>query len=156
MLSLLTRQVALLGEPEFLVHHGHAWLVWEPGALAPPRTPHEADLGATRLPVAAPPTGPRGSDALCFELIARASPTVLPVGRSPESAIVLDDMTVSRDQCRLVFSDDAWTVELYDGQPATSALTDGAVVHAGALTLTFQTAGGLVRRLRGPPAHEHR
>ncbi len=155
LVSMLSRQVALLGELEFLRQHPHAWLVWEPGAWEPPRSPDESDLGVTKLPVGAPGR-PEAGDALCFELVARSNETVLHVGRSPQSAIVLNDMTVSRDQGRLVFAEGQWSFEATDPPAALVPLRDQAAVRAGGLTLTFHSAEGLVARLRAPSPHEQR
>jgi hypothetical protein len=104
LMSLLSRQLVLLGEDGFLANHGHAWLVWEPGTWQSPTSPSQSDTGETMLPTRGAPAHPGADDPLCFELVTRpdAGETWLKVGRAPDCAIVLNDMTVSRDQLRLV------------------------------------------------------
>jgi Inner membrane component of T3SS, cytoplasmic domain len=156
LVSMLSRQLALLGDHEFLRQHSHAWLVWEPGAWNPPRSPDESDLGATLFPRGAGAGHPEAGDALCFELVTSSNRAVLQVGRGPQCAIVLNDMTVSRVQCQLEFGDGEWQLRQSDASSEAVVLREKAAVRAGGLTLTFHSATGLVERLRTSGAHEQR
>ncbi len=163
LLSLLSRQLLMLKREAFLKRHPHAWLVWEPGNWESPRTPAESDAGATRLPDPLRPAAPVGGDALCFELLVK-SPSAESrwrVGRSSECAIVLNDMTISRDQFQLAFAPGGWSLVNASGaktfigtQPAGERpvpLGDQANLKAGGLRLSFYRPETFIRRLEEAP-----
>ena len=58
LMSLLSRQLVLLGEDVFLANHAHAWLVWEPGTWQSPTSPSQSDTGETMLPSRGAPAHP--------------------------------------------------------------------------------------------------
>jgi hypothetical protein len=150
LMSLLSRQLVLLGEEAFLSTHAHAWLVWEPGTWQSPSSPAESDTGETVLPTRRGPAHPGVDDPLCFELITRAdAETWLKVGRAPDSAIVLNDMTVSRDQLRLVGTPDGWTShDAPGGTAAPLPLGNETTLRAGGVTLSFYQPAAFLERLR--------
>ena len=156
LVSLLTRQVQMLQREEFLKRHPHPWLVWEPGNWDPPRTPTESDIGKTHLPDPSRPAGPGAGDALCFELVAKDSEHLFRVGRSSDCEIVLNDMTVSREQFHLAIKDSVWTlVPLQSARTSLEArdvtgpvkLERAASLQAGGLKLSFVPAPAFVDRL---------
>jgi hypothetical protein len=152
LVSLLSRQLELLGPDGFFKQHPHAWLLWEPGAWQSPSSAHESETGSTRLPVAIRPTHPGVDDALCFELVCKPDvETWLTGGRGSGNDLVLNDMTVSRDQFRLVSGPDGWALHDAPGGAATPRLLGGqATLSAGGLTLTFYEPPAFLDRL----AHE--
>lgn len=154
MLSLLGRQRQLLGA-QFFERYRSDWLVWEPGPWRPARSILTSNTEATHLPSAQSPARPEGEDALCFELkqVAGAS---LTVGRGTENQIVINDLTVSREQFGLQFVDRGWVVHAIaapltvDGKPvapAGSRLSNASVITAGDVRLTFYGADGFPSRL---------
>ena len=96
-----------------------------------------------------------GEDALCFEL-KQVENAVMTVGRGSENHIVINDLTVSREQFALEFSQKAWRVRsrgtplTVDGSPvgeAGAALKNASVILVGDVRLTFYTPEGFPRRL---------
>ena len=154
MLSLLGRQHQLLGA-RFFERYASDWLVWEPGPWRPARSILTSNTEATQLPAAAQPARPVGEDALCFEL-KQVENAVMTVGRGSENHIVINDLTVSREQFALEFSNKAWKVRSrgtplsVDGAPvgeAGAALKNASVILVGDVRLTFYTPEGFPRRL---------
>jgi hypothetical protein len=156
LVSLLTRQVALLQRDGFLKKHPHPWLVWEAGNWDPPRSPAESDAGATRLPDPKRPERPGAGDALCFELVAKDKDHLFKVGRSSECEIVLNDMTISREQFHLDSKAGKWVLvpitnahtQLFGRElEAPIELTRESPLKVGHLTLTFCPAAQFAERL---------
>ena len=158
MCSLLCRQLMLLDEAKFLAQHPYAWLVWEPGKKVAPASPAEHET-STRIPDSKRLPDPANADALCFEL--KVEPDVdarLTAGRSRESDIVLDDMTVSREQFVLHHSEGYWAVlnaagakTSVDGVAAQHkpvVLQGRETITAGGLKLTFYLRKQILERLR--------
>lgn len=154
MLSLLGRQRQLLGA-QFFERYTSDWLVWEPGPWRPARSVLTSNTEATHQPSSTEPARPTGEDALCFELkqVAHAS---LIVGRGTENDIVVNDLTVSREQFLLQFAGRTWRVMprghpvSIDGQPVGEAgqpLRNGSVITAGDVRLTFYASDGFSLRL---------
>jgi hypothetical protein len=152
LLSLLVRQRLKLREG-FSARYPHAWLIWEPGAWTAPSGEQETTSPAAHQDPAA--TQP-GRDALCFELIAAASPLVL--GRASSSGIPINDATLSREHARLHAVPEGWDleaiakqgtrvggVEVAPGQRVR--LTPGAELVLGGIRLTFYDVAGMVARL---------
>ena len=154
LLSLLGRQRRLLGD-KFFERHTADWLVWEPGPWRPARSILTSNIEATQHPSEAEPPRPEGEDALCFEL--KQVPGVsLTVGRGTECHIVVNDLTVSREQFLLEFTEQTWRVRpngaplSVDGTPVGpegSALRNASVIAAGDVRLTFYTPDGFPARL---------
>ena len=82
------------------------------------------------------------------------------MGRSPESDLVLDDMTVSREHFALWSEGDNWFVTVPDQSHATTLvrnnslqpgermkLIDGCSIIAGGVNLTFAQRGKLFPRV---------
>lgn len=156
LVSLLTRQVALLQRDGFLKKHPNPWLIWEPGSWDPPLSPAESDAGATRLPDPKRPDRPGAGDALCFELISKEKDHLFKVGRSSDCEIVLNDMTISREQFHLDCKGGKWTLvpitnaatQLFGKDVSTPVeLARESPLKAGHLTLTFCPAGDFANRL---------
>ena len=154
MLSLLGRQHQLLGAG-FFQRYSSDWLVWEPGPWRPARSILTSNSEATQLPSSIEKPRPVGEDALCFELkhVAAAS---LTVGRGSENHIVINDLTVSREQFVLQFADKAWVVQgretplMVDGLPVAktgTTLKNGFVISTGDVRMTFYTPEGFPKRL---------
>jgi hypothetical protein len=164
MLSLLSRQHQLLGA-RFFERYASDWLVWEPGPWRPARSILTSNSEATQLPTAMQTPRPVGEDALCFELkqVDKAS---LSVGRGTENEIVINDLTVSREQFVLQFAKaDGWRV-FSKGTPLTvegqavgdagAALKNGFVIAAGDVRMTFYSPEGFPRRLEQETAKSSR
>lgn len=154
MLSLLGRQRQLLGA-RFFEAYLSDWLVWEPGPLHRARSILTSDTEVTHLPSAAEPLRPVGEDALCFELKQLAGASLI-VGRGSENDIVVDDLTVSREQFTLHYAEAKWVVHAkgsalsVDGQPVGAegaALNNGSVITAGDVRMTFYGKDGFPQRL---------
>lgn len=159
LLSLLSRQLLMLQADGFLKRHPHAWLVWEPGNWDSPRSPGESDAGATRVPDPLRPSAPEAGDALCFELLIKGQQEgALKVGRSSECQIVLNDMTISREQFQLRLAQGSWSLvgtsgakTLVSGAPAGEQpvkLDKEARLKAGGLRLTFYQPPAFLDRLK--------
>lgn len=152
MLSLLGRQHQLLGAQFFERYHSD-WLVWEPGTSRPSRI-LTSNSDNTLNPGLAPHT-PSDDDALCFEL-KRAPGATLLVGRASENDLVLNDLTISREQFVLQLIGKAWLVQgkgsavSVDGATVGGVglpLRSGAVITAGNARLTFYSPEGFPQRL---------
>ena len=154
MLSLLGRQHQLLGA-EFFQRYSSDWLVWEPGPSRPARSILTSNIEATLRPSGSATPHPVGEDALCFELkhVAGAS---LAVGRGSENHIVINDLTVSREQFVLQFEGKSWLVKgretplAVDGKPVGAEgtqLQNASVIATGDVRMTFYTPQGFPQRL---------
>ncbi len=153
LLSLLARQQQLLGG-RFFERHPADWLVWEPGPSRPSRI-LSSNSDSTLNPSGSGPQVPADEDPLCFEL-KRTVRAVLTVGRGTENDLVLNDLTVSREQFVLQLIGTVWqlrargTPVTIDGEvvgPAGAPLRNGAVIAAGGARLTFYESEGFPRRL---------
>lgn len=153
MLSLLGRQHQLLGR-QFFERYSSDWLVWEPGPSRPSRI-LTSNSDTTLNPSGPEVHLPEGEDALCFEL-KRSRGASLAVGRATENDVVLNDLTISREQLVLHHGDQGWQVRGHgagvciDGAAAGEAavlLRSGAVITAGNARLTFYSAEGFPLRL---------
>lgn len=159
LLSLLVRQHMALKE-KFRAKYPHPWLVWEAGAWNVPETVDGGNVAATRLPLTDLRDCLPAGDAMCFELVALAERGPMRLGRSPTSAMVVNDATVSRDQ--LSFSatpDGQWQVTRVQGsRPVTvngaelepeqpRVLEPGAQLQVGDVRLTFHDAEGFNARI---------
>jgi hypothetical protein len=154
MLSLLARQHQLLGAA-FFERYPSDWLVWEPGPWRPARSILTSNVEATQKPTAMEPPRPVGEDALCFEL-KRVAGASLAVGRGTGNHVVINDLTVSREQFLLELRGSVWVVHgkgtplSVDGQPVGAAgapLKNGAVISAGDVRITFYSPDGFPVRL---------
>ena len=132
----------------------HPWLVWEPGNRVSAPSPHGIPV-TTVVPVTSP-SQPAKGDPLCFALVASAG-GVVRVGRSLESNIVIDDLTVSRDHLELCVDAEGWFVRVPPQSSATTLvrkmslqpgetmrLVDGCAIVAGGVQLTFRAQGKLL------------
>ena len=152
MLSLLSRQRQLLG-PRFSSRYPSNWLVWEPGAWRPARSEATSNVESTQLPTPVPAARPVSEDALCFEL--KRVEASLTMGRSTENQIVVNDLTVSREQLFLEFAAGQWRLRTLgpvtvDGRvvgPEGALLTNEASVAIGDVRMTFYEPEGFLRRL---------
>ena len=150
MLSLLGRQRQLLG-PRFSSRYPSNWLVWEPGPWRPARSEATSNVESTQLPT--PAARPVSEDALCFEL--KRVEASLTMGRSTENQIVVNDLTVSREQLFLEFAAGQWrlrtlgpvTVDSRVVGPEGALLTNEARVTIGDVRMTFYEPEGFLRRL---------
>ncbi len=152
MLSLLGRQHLLLGG-QFFERYRSAWLVWEPGPRRPSRSLH-GNTEATLLP-SCPTPPPVMSEAVCFELKQSPNATVT-VGRGSDNELVLNDLTVSREQFVLEFINGVWRVrsrgtplhvEGVSVEPEGVVLESGSVIVAGDARMTFYSPEGFPTRL---------
>lgn len=154
MLSLLGRQHQLLGST-FFERYPSDWLVWEPGPWRPSRSILTSNAEKTQLPSGMDDPRPQGEDALCFEL-KRVAGACLTVGRGTENQIVINDLTVSREQFVLELVGKSWVVRsrgtplTLDGQVLESdgaPLADAMVIGAGDVRMTFYSPAGFPQRL---------
>lgn len=154
MLSLLGRQRQLLGA-SFFERYPSDWLVWEPGPWRPSRSILTSNTESTQLPTHHESPRPAGEDALCFEL-KHATGASVSVGRGTENQIVINDLTVSREQFVLEFDGRSWVVRskgtplTVDGKPVGAAglpLSNGSVIGAGDVRMTFYSPDGFPKRL---------
>ncbi|MDP1823604.1 MAG: protein kinase [Archangium sp.] len=155
MLSVLGRQRQLLGASRFLERYPCDWLVREPGPWNPARSVLSSNTEKTHQPSRLDGGQPMGDDALCFEL--RHAPGVsVTLGRSTENSIVVNDLTVSREQFLLQFVDRTWVVRsrgtplAVDGVAVGEAgtpLKNAAVISAGDVRMTFYSPAGFTQRL---------
>lgn len=163
MLSLLVRQYMFLVDA-FRTRYPSSWLVWEPGAWRPARTANEGDHATTQQATRAT-NRPLGSDALCFEL-KNDTRGELTVGRSSESAVFINDLTLSREQLRLSVHDGAWSMRLADAGGAVThvdgvlatpgkatPLKSGATITSGDVRFTFYDTAGFLARLKADAQH---
>jgi hypothetical protein len=152
MLSLLGRQHLLLGG-QFFDRYRSAWLVWESGPRRPSRSLH-GNTEATLVPTSQTPKT-MVNDAICFEL--KQSPEArVTVGRSSDNELVLNDLTVSRQQFVLEFINGLWRVrslgtplqvENIAVEPEGVVLKNGSVIAAGDVRMTFYSPEGFPTRL---------
>lgn len=153
MLSLLGRQHQLLGKG-FFERYPSDWLVWEPGPSRPSRI-LTSNSDHTLNPSGPSVHVPADEDPLCFEL-KRSAGASLTAGRATENDLVLNDLTISREQFVLQLLDKAWQVQArgsmvsVDGEPVGAQglpLRNGAVIAAGNARLTFYSPEGFPQRL---------
>ena len=154
MLSLLSRQRQLLGA-RFFERYSSDWLVWEPGPWRPARSMLTSNTEVTHNPTAQGPARPEGEDAMCFEL-KQVTGVSLSAGRATENDIVVNDLTLSREQFVLQFDGRRWSVHAkgtpvsVDGlavEAAGAPVKNGSVITAGDVRLTFYGPEGLPERL---------
>ncbi len=158
MLSLLVRQYLFLADA-FQSRYPSGWLIWEPGAWRPARTTVEGNSAATRVGEDTHGARPAGTDALCFELKNVAGQHTL--GRSSESDIFINDLTLSREHLVLKFADQHWQVGVapsssvstsVEGKPLAVgtlvSLTSGMRITAGDVHLTYYDVVGFLARLK--------
>ncbi|MBL8937421.1 MAG: FHA domain-containing protein [Archangium sp.] len=158
-LSTLARQALMLGSG-FNSRYPHPWLVWEPGNRVS-TVPSAHGIPVTTVVPVTSPSQPAEGDPLCFALVASPGRTVR-VGRSPESDIVVDDLTVSRDHLELCPDAEGWFVRVPRQSSATTLvrkmslqpgetmrLVDGCAIVAGGVQLTFSAQGKLLARVLG-------
>lgn len=155
MLSLLGRQRQLLGA-RFFERYSSDWLVWEPGLWRPARSILTSNTETTLQPSGGDSPRPVGEDALCFELKQTAG-KAFTVGRGSENNIVVNDLTVSREQFLLRFvQNSGWVVHAkgtpltVDGRPVGQdgeRLKNAAVIGAGDVRMTYYTGDGFPARL---------
>ena len=152
LLSAL-KKIASGGRDAVTKQHPGDWLVWEAGNWKAPRAQTlvlEAVKDAASL-------APKGAEALVIALPMQVSTTV---GRAPDADISLNDGTLSGHHLSLArLSDGRWTAEDLGSTNGTTVegltlkvgermpLRNGSVIKAGQVTLTFQTAEGMWKRL---------
>lgn len=157
LLSLLARQYLLLKEDGFTKRYAHPWLVWEPGAWNAPSPGENPSIASTRTPPMGTALTPKVGDALCFSL--EATKATLLVGRSSDSDIVINDMTVSREHLVLSHDGAAWAVEAKHGTTTSGSgavvlpgvrvpLEQGATLKVGGSVLTFWSAPAFLGRVK--------
>jgi hypothetical protein len=154
MLSLLSRQRQLLGA-RFFERYPSDWLVWEPGSGRPARSMFTSNTEVTCRPSVVEPDRPEGGDAMCFEL-KQVPGAMLSAGRATENEIVVNDLTVSREQFVLQFDGHQWLVRT-KGTPvsvdgvlvaeAGAPVKNGSSITAGDVRLTFYGPDGFPERL---------
>jgi len=162
-LSLLSRQRQVLGA-RFFERYPSDWLVWEPGPWRPARSMFTSNTEATHQPSAPGPARPEGEDAMCFEL-KQVTGVSLSAGRATENDIVVNDLTISREQFVLQFDGHRWLVHgkgtpvSVDGvavEAAGAPVKNGSLITAGDVRLTFYGPDGLPVRLEQEVAkHAH-
>jgi hypothetical protein len=156
-MTLLARQLALLGD-RFKTRYPHPWLVWEPNGSVRAADANEADAASTHVPKGGARSRPAGSDALCFPV---GPEKQVRVGRATSNDIVVDDMTMSREQFLLFLEGNTWYLALAEPvtcatfvrrmsvQPKTPVfLVDGCTISAGDVELTFYEGVSIVDRLQ--------
>lgn len=142
----------------FNARYPHPWLVWEPGNRVSSASAHGIPV-TTVVPVQASAKTPTEGDPLCFPLVMGARGAVR-VGRSPESDVVVDDLTVSRDHLELCVDAEGWFVRVPPQSSATTLvrkmslqpgetmrLVDGCAIVAGGVQFTFRAQGKLLPRV---------
>ena len=156
LLSLLARQYLLLKDG-FSKRYGHPWLVWEPGEWNAPSPGENASIASTRTPPSGTALMPQVGDALCFSL--EPTKPALLVGRSSESDIVINDMTVSREHLTLSYEQGVWSAEAKNGTTTTHRgavlvpgtrvpLAQGSTLTIGGSVLTYWTAEAFLDRVQ--------
>lgn len=146
LLSVLRNQHLLLGAA-FATRYPHPWLVWELGPRRPAASAVERNTLETQRPSQAGAPKAAGHDPLCFPLFG----TSLRVGRGDDCAIVIDDVTFSRDAGVLSLVGASWSFHPSAGG-APVPLEAGSTVQSGDVTLTFETSTSFVARLSRPGA----
>jgi len=155
---MLARQVLALGAG-FSTRYPHAWLVWEPGERVAP-LPRAGVPVTTVVPLMSPRRGPTEGDPLCFPLIGSASGPALRVGRDPESDLVVDDLTVSREHFNLWLEGADWFITVPSVSNAATLvrsmslqpgekmrLLDGCAIVAGGVHFTYLQRARMVDRV---------
>ena len=149
MLSAL-KQKFIDAEPiAFHTQHPHDWLVWEPGAWAPPATVTFSG------PLSLQPPSKVG-EALAIALEPKAAPMVL--GREAAD-VTINDGTLSQRHLQLTCADGKWFVSdlgsrngsVLNGfklSTAPVALTSGAQLKVAQVFLTFYSGTGFLARLQ--------
>lgn len=158
-LSMLTRQLLALGAGGFSSRYPHAWLVWEPGERVAPM-PKPGIPMTTVVPVSSPSRAPAVEDPLCFPLVVPVSGLAMKVGRAPESNLVVDDLTVSREHFELALEVADWVITVPAASNATTMvrnmslqpgekmnLLDGCTIVAGGVQFTYLKSARLLARL---------
>ncbi len=148
------KRTSAAGREAFNKQHAGDWLVWEAGAWKAPRA-RTLVLGSLADPALA--VAPKGAEALAIALPAQLKVTV---GRSHDVDLELNDGTLSGYHLNLFLTTEGqWLIEdagstngtRLNGLPLKAGLRmplhDGAVITAGQVPLTFQTAEGLWQRL---------
>jgi hypothetical protein len=159
LLSLLSRQLMLLKPEGFKKQHPHSWLVWEPGTSLVPRSSEEGSSGLTQLPDSKGPAAPHEGDPLCYELAAPDDVDLrLKVGRAAECDIVINEMTVSREQFELHQVQGYWAVLNSAGSKTVVGVVeaphkpivvrDHSLIRAGNVRLTFYGPDTFVARVQ--------
>lgn len=114
-------------------------------SIAPGETEEDATAGLAEIRVEGPALIVRAGGGRAGESFELARPQ-LTIGRSPESDVFLDDVTVSRTHARLVRRDDGYWIEDLGSLNGTfvnrrrveaQALEDGDEVQIGKYKLTF-------------------
>jgi hypothetical protein len=144
LLSVLRNQHLLL-ERGFSTRYPHPWLVWEPGPRRPAGSAAERNTLSTQAPTQAGPAKAAGGDPLCVPLFGAA----LRIGRGDDCAIIIDDVTFSRDFGVLTLEGETWRFTPTAGG-ALVTLTAGTPLRHGDVTLTFETPASFVARLAPP------
>jgi hypothetical protein len=148
----------LLQKKGFLQQHPYAWLVWEVGTTMVPASTKEGSSGSTRIPDQKGPPEPEAGDPLCFELSAPDDADLrLKVGRSTDCEMVINEMTVSREQFELHHSQGYWAVLNSVGAKTAVGvvqsphkpivLRDHTVIKAGGVRFTFYGPEAFVARV---------
>ncbi len=152
LLSAL-KKIASGGREALVKQHPGDWLVWEAGNWKAPRA-QTLVLETVKDPAA---QTPKGAEALTIALPIQVS---ISVGRAPDADISLNDGTLSGHHLTLArLSDGRWTIEDLGSTNGTTVegltlkvgdrmpLRNGTVIKAGQVTLSFQTAEGMWKRL---------
>ncbi|MER2562962.1 MAG: FHA domain-containing protein [Myxococcaceae bacterium] len=152
LLSAL-KKLASGGRDALAKQHPGDWLVWEAGNWKAPR----AQTLVLETVKDAANHAPKGGEALTIALPMQIS---ISVGRAPEADISLNDGTLSGHHLTLArLSDGRWTIEDLGSTNGTTVegltlkvgermpLRNGSVIKAGQVTLSFQTAEGMWKRL---------
>ncbi len=152
LLSAL-KKIASGGREAVVKQHAGDWLVWEAGNWKAPRA-QTLVLDTVKDPAH---QAPKGAEALTIALPMQVS---ISVGRAPEADISLNDGTLSGHHLTLArLSDGRWTIEDLGSTNGTTVegltlkvgdrmpLRNGSVIKAGQVTLSFQTAEGMWKRL---------
>ncbi len=152
LLSAL-KKLASGGRDALAKQHPGDWLVWEAGNWKAPR----AQTLVLETVKDAANHAPKGGEALTIALPIQVS---ISVGRAPDADISLNDGTLSGHHLTLArLSDGRWTIEDLGSTNGTTVegltlkvgdrmpLRNGSVIKAGQVTLSFQTAEGMWKRL---------
>lgn len=152
LLSAL-KKLAAGGRDALAKQHPGDWLVWEAGNWKAPR----AQTLVLETVKDAANHAPKGGEALTIALPMQTS---ISVGRAPDADISLNDGTLSGHHLTLArLSDGRWTIEDLGSTNGTTVegltlkvgdrmpLRNGSVIKAGQVTLSFQTAEGMWKRL---------
>ncbi len=110
--------------------------------------------------MSSPSRAPTDGDPLCFPLVVPASGLAMRVGRAPESDLVLDDLTVSREHFNLWLEGADWFITVPAASNATTMvrsmslqpgekmrLLDGCTIVTGGVHLTYLQRARLLARV---------